>query len=156
LNGQVMPRPTALPLAVNRTTSDPLIWPVRFAVTVTTPPHKADTVPATEVSERLEICHWRLLQLPRFGSPLIADDAHVPAAAGTVAVDDEEDDVDEDDELADDALEVDGAVGSSRLLLLENWQPVNSIEPATANASAQIFFFIVAYTFVSAHTILAR
>ena len=97
-----------------------------------------------------------MLQLPRFGRPLIADDAHVPAAAGTVAADDEEDDVDEDDELADDALEVDGAVGSSRLLLLENWQPVNSIEPATANASAQIFFFIVAYTFVSAHTILAR
>ena len=152
-----MPRPTALPLAVNRTTSDPLIWPVRFAVTVTTPPHKADTVPATEVSERLEICHWRLLQLPRFGSPLIADDAHVPAAAGTVAADDEEDDVDEDDELADDALEVDGAVGSSRLPLLpESWHPVNSIEPATATASAQIFFFMVVYTFVSAHTILAR
>ena len=153
MNGQVMPRPTALPLAVSRTTSDPLIWPVRFAVTVTTPPHKAETFPATEVSDRLEICHWRLLQLPRFGRPLIAGDAHVPAAAGTVAADDE----DEEEELADDAAEPDGAVGSSRLPLLpESWHPVNSIEPATATASAQIFFFMVVYTFVSAHTILAR
>ena len=125
-----MPRPTAWPLAVRFTVSDEAICPVILAVTFTTPPHTAETLPDIAVDVRLEICHWRSEQLVMFGRPAMAPDAHVPDAAGVVT-DGLEDDVEEFDELElddeldeldeepvdDELLLADGAVGSSRFVL---------------------------------------
>jgi hypothetical protein len=63
-----------------------------------------------------------------FGRPAIVDPAHVPAAPGIVAVDPPDDEVPAEDPPDDDPLDeeppdelvAEGAVGSSRLLLLEN------------------------------------
>src|SRR4030095_14828987 len=101
-----MPRPTAWPVAVRSTVSDELIWPVRFAVTFTTPPHNADTVPSMDVRDSLEICHCRLVQAEIFGNPAIVGDAHDPAAGATgppvtVPPDEEPDAEPEEDEDAD-------------------------------------------------------
>ena len=97
-----------------------------------------------------------------FGSPPMAGEAHVPAAA----------DVDEDpDEAAADppdagpvalepallaAFTAEGEVGMSALDLLENWQPVRSTDAASVTVKAQIFFITSRYTSVCARTVLVR
>ena len=100
-----------------------------LAVTFTTPPQTADTLPEIAVADKLEICHCKSEQLVMFGKPAIAPDAHVPEAAGIVTddPDDELEELDEepgdeldglDDEPVDDVLfEADGAVGSSTFVL---------------------------------------
>jgi len=108
------------------------------------------------------------VQVVRFGRPAIDPEPHVPAAAGTdVPADVDEDEVDadalvepdEEDELADvdaELLAAEGEVGSSEWLLLENWHPVRNADPTKTSATADRFFFISVYTFVSAYTVLAR
>src|SRR3954469_23765551 len=114
-NGQVIPRPTAWPSAVRFTTSDPLISPLRLALTFTRPPHRAETLPDTAVADRLEICHWRFVHDAMFGNPPMTGDAHVPAAAAAApaaAV------VTVDDPLeVPDGVAVEGAVGSRTSVL---------------------------------------
>jgi hypothetical protein len=80
-------------------------------------------------------------------------DAHVPAAAGPdgVAADvGAADPLDEgggaEDEPPDEAA-VEGAVGSSRLDLFENWHPVSSIDAAKVAVKAQILLVIVSLHF---------
>jgi hypothetical protein len=49
-----------------------------------------------------------------------------------------------------------GAVGNSKLVLFENWQPASSTAATVVAAQAQIFFIMSVYTFVCAHTVLVR
>jgi hypothetical protein len=86
-------------------------------------------------------------------------DVHVPAAGGAPAVAAAAPDVDAlPDELAEDELvgelTDEGAVGRSRLLLFENWQPVSTTDAARVAANAQIFLVISRYVFVCVHTVL--
>jgi hypothetical protein len=110
----------------------------------------ADTLPATDVAVRLEICHCRSVHAVIFGKPAMVGDAHVPAAAppdvvaaDVVAVDAFVDDaVDEPPE----AVAAEGAVGSSRLDLFANWQPVSSTDAARVTVSTQEFLVILVIT----------
>jgi hypothetical protein len=94
----------------------------------------------------LEICHWRLVQVPMFGIPAILDDAQVPAAAGVdgwLAPPEEPEDEPPEDELdePDEGVELDdGAVGVNRLLLLrlENSQPPATSDPSTIENRADL------------------
>lgn len=86
-------------------------------------------------------------------------DAHVPAAAApdVVAADalavDPPEEVDED-EPPDELLADEGDVGSKRLVLFENWQPVSRTDAAIITVTVQMFLIMARYTLVSAHTIL--
>jgi len=97
-------------------------------------------------------------------------DAHDPAAGATgppVTVPGEvEPEEEEDEDEAPDEVELDedpagedadeGAVGSSKLVLFENWQPASSTAATVVAAQTQIFFIMSVYTFVCAHTVLVR
>ena len=97
-------------------------------------------------------------------------DAQDPAAGATgppatVPLDVEAEEEEDEDEAPDDVgLDEEpagedpdeGAVGSSKLVLFENWQPASSTAATVVAAQTQILFIMSVYTFVCAHTVLVR
>jgi hypothetical protein len=97
-------------------------------------------------------------------------DAQDPAAGATGPPVTVPPDVDPEEEVEDDEAPDDvgfdedpagedadeGAVGSSKLVLFENWQPASSTAANVVAAQTQIFLIMSVYTFVCAHTVLAR
>jgi hypothetical protein len=100
-----------------------------------------------------------------FGRPAKVADAHVPVTGGVAVVAAADPDVEAEDEEAplDEADEAEpagwltdeGAVGRSRLVLFENWQPVRSTDAARATVNARVLFVMTCYAFVRAHTIVS-
>ena len=78
-----------------------------------------------------------------FGRPLMVGDAHVPAKgelAGEAAADAEDEDDDEDEAVVPlDAVTLDGAVGTSKFVLLWKPQAVSRTEPRSVAISVICF-----------------
>ena len=142
----MIPNATAEPFADKLTTSLPLSWPVRSAEIRATPPQTADTNPVTAVADKLEIDHYRSVQLDRLGSPVMFGDAHVPLNSDEAEPLEELDEVEADDEpelaAADEAVTADGAVGMSRLAVFWKPQPIAAVE-ASRMMARELFFISV-------------
>ena len=93
-----MPDATAVPVAVRLITSALASCPDKFAETVAMPPQRPETLPVSDVGDNSEICHWRFVQLPIFGSPAIVAEAQIPVRFEPAA------------ELAEDVVVVAGGV----------------------------------------------
>ena len=88
-------------MAVRFTTSFESISPVNSAVISAMPPQVADTTPATDVEDWLEIDHWRSVQLEICGNPGSVGELHVPSKPPP----DDDEGAGEGDEELDDALD---------------------------------------------------
>jgi hypothetical protein len=158
-----MPNATADPLAVRFTVSLPSISPVSLAVMSAMLPHTAEISPAIEVDVWLEISQFRSVQLVMFGRPSSVADAHVPANSEDDGEDAGEDDDGElDDEEDDDGDGLDepllaepalvrlpatspGAVGSSDVDLLVNWQPADRSDQSSVTSKIPFFISVLTH-----------